>query len=134
MTTSDLGLPAQLVRLTLSGEIDVASAPDAFARVVEALPSPADLVTLDLGDVEFIDCAGVAMLLKARNYLDGMRCRLILANPSAPVMRLLGLLDLIEQFSFQDDAPERGGGARNGGDVTSGGGRRRRLRPGRRWA
>ena len=43
------------------------------------------------------------MLLKARNYLDGMGCQLTIANPSAPVMRLLALVDLTERFPLEDD-------------------------------
>ena len=43
------------------------------------------------------------MLLKIRSYLDGMGCRFALADPSAPVVRVLSLLGLTETF-LTDDA------------------------------
>jgi anti-anti-sigma factor len=59
-------------------------------------------VTLDLRDVAFIDSSGVAMLLRIQHYLDAMECRLTLVDPSAPVIRVLTLLGLTEQFMFAD--------------------------------
>ena len=88
-------------RIALSGEIDVATAPKAFADVIGVDPSTGDVVALDLGDVEFIDSRGVAMLLKAQSYFDGMGCQLTLANPSDPVKRVLEVLGLTEQFPFE---------------------------------
>ena len=88
-------------RIVLDGEIDVATAPKAFAAVIAVNPSPGDVVTLDLGDVDFIDSRGVAMLLKARSYCDGMGCQLTLANASPPVKRVLDVLGLMEQFHFE---------------------------------
>ena len=88
-------------RIALSGEIDVATAPRAFAEVIAVDPSPGDVVILDLGDVEFIDSRGVAMLLKAKSHFDGMGCQLSLANPSDPVKRVLEVLGLWEQFRLE---------------------------------
>ena len=90
-------------RIALDGEIDVATATKAFADVIAVgTPSPGDVVALDLSDVEFIDAAaGVAMLLKAQSYFDGMGCQLTLANPSDPVKRVPQVLGLTEQFPFE---------------------------------
>jgi anti-anti-sigma factor len=96
--------PAEPVRawcIALRGEIDVATAPNAFADVLVADPSPGDRVTFDLSEVEFIDSRGVAMLLKTRSYLDGMGCQFTLANPSDAVTRVLDVLGLTEQFAFE---------------------------------
>ena len=98
----DPDAPVRTRRVGLHGEIDVATAPKAFAEVIAADPSPGDVVTLDLNAVEFIDSSGVAMLLQAQSYLDALGCHLTLANPSDQVMRVLGVLGLTEQFAFDD--------------------------------
>ena len=86
------------VRLELRGEIDAATARNGIALLMSADPSRGDTVTLDMSDVDFIDSSGVSMLLKMRSYLDGMECRFVLTNPSAPVVRVLTLLGLTEAF------------------------------------
>jgi anti-anti-sigma factor len=103
LTTSDLDPAAHRLRLSLSGELDVATVRQMFVNVVDAMPWPGDAVSLDMSDVGFIDSSGVSMLLNVRNYLDGMGCRLSLANPSQPLMRLLELLELTELFSIESD-------------------------------
>jgi anti-sigma B factor antagonist len=97
----DPAVSVRVRRVALSGEIDVATAPKVLADVIAVDPSPGDVVTLDLGDVEFIDSRGVVMLLKAQTYIDGMGCQLTLANPSDPVKRVLEVLGLTEQFPFE---------------------------------
>ena len=69
---------------------------------MDANPRPGDAVTLDLSDVDFIDSSGVSMLLKIQSYLDGMGCRFALANPSAPVVRVLALLGLTDKLPTDD--------------------------------
>jgi anti-anti-sigma factor len=86
------------VRVSLSGDVDAAAAPDAFARLIEANPSPGDVVKLDLTDVAFIDSVGVAMLQKAQTYLDAQGCQLVLTDPSHAVVRVLTMLGLLEHF------------------------------------
>ena len=101
MATSDSNSSAHVV-VVLRGAIDVATVHDAFERVLRAGPSPGGVVTLDLSEVDFIDSIGVSMFLEVQRYLDAMGCRLALANPSAPVMRLLTLLGLTDMFSTDD--------------------------------
>ena len=87
------------VRVSLSGDVDAAAAPDTLARLMAANPSPGDLVMLDLTDVAFIDSVGVVMLQKAHTYLDAQGCQLVLTNPSHAVVRVLTMLGLLEYFS-----------------------------------
>ena len=95
--------PAEPVRrIALSGEIDVATAPDAFAEVVAASPSAGDLVTFDLSGVTFMDSTGIAMLLMTKQYLEAMGCRFTIAVPSDRVMYVLEMLGLTEQFALDD--------------------------------
>ena len=90
------------VRLALHGEIDASNARSGLDLLLTADPCPGAAVTLDLSDVDFIDSSGVSMLLKIRSYLDGMGCRFALANPSPPVVRVLTILGLTDEFSNDD--------------------------------
>jgi len=94
LATSDQDPSAHCVHVALSGEIDAATAPDAFARVIYAMPKRGDTVALDLRDVVFMDSKGVSMLLKVKDYLAVMGCRLVVTDPSAQVVRVLTLLGL----------------------------------------
>jgi anti-anti-sigma factor len=66
------------------------------------MPSPGDVVTLDMSEVTFIDSTGISMLVKSRGHLEGMGCRLVLAKPSPPVVRVLAMVGLTEQFLVDD--------------------------------
>lgn len=90
------------VELALRGEVDAATARRGIDLLVAADPRPGDTVTFDLSAVDFIDSSGLSMLLKVRSYLDVMGCRLALANPSAPVVRVLELTGLTGAFATDD--------------------------------
>lgn len=100
MTASGLD-PAHRFRLALGGEIDIATAPGAVAGVIDARPSPGDVVTLDMSEVSFIDSTGISMLLSVNEYLHGIGCQLAIANPSAPLMRVLAMVGLSEHFPIE---------------------------------
>ncbi len=80
----------------LTGEVDVASAGHA-QRVLDQAISIDRLgaVVVDLSQVTFMDCRGVAVLVRALNTAGD---RLVLRSPSPVVMRLLDLTDLRESF------------------------------------
>ena len=103
MTSLGLDPTAHRLRLALCGEIDVATVDDAFTKVLEVQPVPGDVVTLDMSEVTFIDSTGLALLLQVGEYLGGMESQLALANPSAPVMRLLTLVNLTEHVPIESD-------------------------------
>ena len=103
MTASDLDRAGHRLRLSLRGEIDVSTAPSAFGAVIDTEPWPGDVVTLDMSDVSFIDSNGISMLLKVRQYLDAMGCQLVVANPSAPLVRVLTMAGLTEHFPIELD-------------------------------
>ena len=82
------------VRIMVSGELDLASAPGLREHVYGQLADHAEFVVLDLADISFIDSAGLHVLLGALNQ-DGGRLRII---PSAACVRLFdiaGVLDLL---------------------------------------
>ena len=94
--------PVHVRRIAFRGEIDVATAPDVFAEVVDAKPSAGDHVAFDLSGVTFMDSTGIAMLLMTKQYLESMGCRFTIAETSDSVIRVLEMLGLTEQFVIDD--------------------------------
>jgi anti-sigma B factor antagonist len=78
----------------VSGEIDLASAPKLREELTGALRRHGARLALDLGDVTFIDCAGVNALLAARRHarLEGGWVRVARASRRArDILMLTGL-------------------------------------------
>lgn len=97
-------LPGAFVILA-GGEIDLANAdalPDAASRIDGAAPRSA--VLLDLSRVEFMDSSGLRGLLEARRRIGEAGHPFALLRPSAPVRRVLELVDLLDDIPVVDSA------------------------------
>ena len=92
------------VRVT--GEIDLATATELRHRLETVIAAGTGDVDLDLSDVTFVDCSGLAVLLAARQELQGKKHRLMVRNPSKPVLRLLELSGVLDVMM---DARQPGG-------------------------
>ena len=82
--------------LKLSGELDLATAPDLQTAVVLICSSSTRIVTLDLHDLAFIDSAGLAAIIAASKLCRnlGYEFRLIPGPPAVQrVFELTGVLD-----------------------------------------
>jgi anti-anti-sigma factor len=80
-----------LVGLRLAGELDLFTSPKltlAFADV-----DGTDLIHIDLGELTFIDSAGIGEILTLAGSRTGSG-RVVLINPSKPVRRALGIAGL----------------------------------------
>ena len=88
--------------VTVSGELDLATAPRLEA-IFEALePAPSDRVVVDLAAVTFLDSSGIRALVRAKRRLDDLRAALVVdgASPSArQVLEIAGVLDLLSDGS-----------------------------------
>jgi anti-sigma B factor antagonist len=82
--------------LALSGELDVVSAPALEQCLGEALSEPGAHVTLDLSDLEFVDSAGVSVLIKAKQDAESNGRTLVLARPTEQVHRVFALVGLAD--------------------------------------
>lgn len=84
-------------RLTAAvrGELDLATR-DALRSDLAPLLTAAPTVVLDLADVAFIDATGLKVLAAAARQARERGGRLVLANPSRLLVRMLALLDLHE--------------------------------------
>lgn len=78
----------QHASLVIGGELDWATAPVLTECLTEVLAKQPAQVTLDLANLEFMDCAGVSPIVRARRDLP-MRCPLILESPVPRVRKLL---------------------------------------------
>lgn len=84
--------------LRLTGEVDLAGL-EAFRAAVAGrlatLPRGQDL-HLDLAGVEFMDCAGIGVVLRAANTVagEGREGRLVLDSPTGTVRRIISVVGL----------------------------------------
>jgi anti-anti-sigma factor len=80
--------------IRLCGELDVATADGAMVRLLLALDRGEGLLVVDLRHLEFIDAAGLRMLVKASQAAVRRGRSLELANASPPLRRLFALVGL----------------------------------------
>jgi anti-sigma B factor antagonist len=95
--------------VTVSGEIDLASAPKLETALV---PESDQTVIVDLLEVGFMDSTGLRSLLSARDALEEGGGRLLLVFGEGPVERILeltGLTDRFEHFSSLEAATQAAG-------------------------
>ena len=99
-------------RVVVSGELDLATAPQ-LASAVEALASAgAQRVVVDLAAVSFIDSTGVSGLLLEQAKLEANGAVFVLGPTSAQVESVLQMVGLAAEFVRDDNAasspgPER---------------------------
>jgi anti-anti-sigma factor len=84
---------ADASRLVLAGELDLVTADHARAALRQAQRQTRDVVC-DLGDVVFVDLAGLRVLLDATSHAHARRGRLTIVNCPSIVQRMLTLLGL----------------------------------------
>jgi anti-sigma B factor antagonist len=86
--------------VTVSGELDLATAPQLEA-VFEALePARSDRVVVDLEAVTFLDSSGIRALVRAKRRFDRLGAALAVEAVSPParqVLEISGVLDLLSE-------------------------------------
>ncbi len=97
-----------VIVVSVAGELDLATAPQLRAYLVDKTASrPAHLV-LDLGGVTFMASAGIRLLIEAHSGSDGIHGELhltgVTTNPR--VRRVLQLTGLLAEFDIHDDEDE----------------------------
>ncbi|WP_441250485.1 STAS domain-containing protein [Kitasatospora sp. McL0602] len=79
--------------VAVHGSLDLASAPPLRRRLLTAVHGHPHVV-VDLSQVSFMDCSGLAALAAARNHAQATGHRLVLRAPSTPVTRIMKLTGL----------------------------------------
>ncbi|MFB6613271.1 STAS domain-containing protein [Streptomyces sp. NPDC085524] len=77
------------LKVAVSGEIDILSAPQLRVTLDEALSDGARLVEVDFSGVEFCDCYGLGILLEARRRASERGTALRLVSVTSPLVRQL---------------------------------------------
>jgi anti-sigma B factor antagonist len=75
----------------LRGELDLASAPEAAAALGDVAEGGERHVVVDVGELAFLDVAGMHLLEAVADRLAAKGGRMVLRHPSGPVRRLLDL-------------------------------------------
>jgi anti-anti-sigma factor len=92
---TDTSWPAPTIAtVSVVGELDLGTAPvleRELDRVIKRCP---DVVEVDIADLSFMDCAGVTVLISARDAAVAIGCYLRVSHPAPPVAFFLELVRL----------------------------------------
>ncbi|GAC1587501.1 MAG: anti-sigma factor antagonist BldG [Acidimicrobiales bacterium] len=87
--------------ITLSGELDLATAPDLWAAIDPALQAGHTKILLDLTDLAFVDSTGLGVFVRAGKELRAAGGGLVLRSPGERVAKLLEITRLEEVFEIR---------------------------------
>lgn len=88
--------------LVLSGELDVVSAPALQQCLNEVLAEEHARVMLDLNGLEFVDSAGVSVLIRAKQAAEAGGRTLVLRRPTEQLERVFALVGLADWLAVED--------------------------------
>ena len=92
--------------ITLSGELDMATAPD-LANVLHSLVGPGpDKVILDLSALSFIDSSGIAVLVGSQHKLIEQGRHLTIRGARSHAMKVFEIAGLVEFLHVRSEAEE----------------------------
>ena len=105
-----LSLEGDVVIARLTGEIDLSNAGGIEQAIVVATPNQAQLILLDLSDVDYMDSAGIHLIYRLREKVQsrGQNLTLILSatSPAGDTLRLAGVMDHLDIRDSLDSALE----------------------------
>jgi anti-sigma B factor antagonist len=101
MTNEDapLRVEPRADRLVLTGEIDAHTA-DGLREALLPTPHTGDL-RVDFSEVTFVDSSGLRVVLEVHQTFDRAGGRLVLVDPSRPVIRLIELAGLASHLHIE---------------------------------
>jgi anti-sigma B factor antagonist len=88
--------------ISVSGELDLASSPALEEELERVSQSDAQLVVVDLRNLEFMDSTGLSVLVRAHQRAEENGRRLGLVNGSQQVQRLLTLTGVADRLTLTD--------------------------------
>lgn len=89
--------------LTVSGELDMNTAPELDSKLELAVGQEGCSVMLDLSGCEFIDSTGIALIVRAWQQLDGSGRKLALCCINHQVRRLLEITGVEDSIPMHED-------------------------------
>ncbi len=103
---ADLGLGYDVsnhaagVLVSLSGELDLATAPELARELLDLIARPVGELTLDLADLTFLDSSGLGALYRTRQAADEQGIPMRLQAVPDHVMRVLDVTAMVQLFEF----------------------------------
>jgi anti-anti-sigma factor len=91
LTTEIVRTPGE-VRLILRGELDMNGVLRAERAVQEAAAQADELLTIDLGELRFMDLFGARALLRVADEANNGQRKVVISNPRRHVRRLFELI------------------------------------------
>ena len=92
--------------LAVSGELDIATAPELEQALEQISPEQCKLVVVDLRELEFMDSTGLSTLVRAHQRLSEQDCELTLVKGPPQVQRLLDLTGVADRLRLGSDPSE----------------------------
>lgn len=87
-------------RVTMAGELDIATAPEARGVLLQAV-GQFEHTSVDLSNLSFCDCAGLSALLATARAARSRHAELRLRAPTPAVTRLLRLTRTLDAFHIE---------------------------------
>lgn len=87
--------------ITLTGELDIASAAEVEVELVGAESSGAAAIVLDLSGLTFMDSTGVRLLIAANARSQTDSDRLTIIPPTGAAMRVIEIAGLADWLPFR---------------------------------
>jgi anti-sigma B factor antagonist len=97
---------ADATLLAISGELDIATAPELEQALDQIQPEQTKLVVVDLRELQFMDSTGLSTLVRAHQRLSEHDCELTLVKGPPQVQRLLDLTGVAERLRLGSDPAE----------------------------
>jgi anti-anti-sigma factor len=88
------------ILLTLTGELDYASAQHLRAAITAALTGKADTIIVSLAGVTFVDSTGIGTLVVARRICNDMRATLRVSDANPFITRLFDVVGVSEALGL----------------------------------
>jgi anti-anti-sigma factor len=94
--------------LSLSGELDLASAGVLDTAIGELCTDGAERITLEMGELEFMDSTGLRSVLVGQELCEVNGCELLIGDLSAQVRRLFEVSGVGGKLSYRADLASDG--------------------------
>lgn len=96
------------VRLAVTGELDIASAPHLLAELERFEREKKDVVCVDLAGVTFMDVSGMRVLLEAAQRAHSRQASFVIYNPRRCASRVFALTAVDRQLKIVFDDHHEG--------------------------
>jgi anti-sigma B factor antagonist len=98
--------------VALCGELDLADAPEVASQLIAAAAACGPSIIVDLTGLEFIDCCGLGVLVRALKWTRDNGGDMALAAPQQRIRLILEITGLIDVFSVYPSVEQAMSGAR----------------------